>query len=106
MAKPYNSVEEHRKAVPIASFVTSQSPDGAVLSMNIFIKPEKLDDYVRIVTPVVHKMREFPECELCEISVNPEDKGHIRIIHCWTKDSAWIKEVSSPLFGKLALAPG
>ena len=94
MAMPYNSVEEQRNAVPIARFVTSQSPNGASLCMNVFIKPDKLDEYVKIVTPVVHKMRAYPECEFCEISVNPEDKGHVRIIHSWTKNSAWFKEVS------------
>lgn len=105
MSKPYNSVEEVRNAVPIARFINSSSPDGALLVLNIFIKPEKLDDYVQIVKPVVHKARELPECEFCEISVNPEDKGHIRIIHCYSKDSAWIKEVGSLFFRKLALAP-
>ncbi|ETN37727.1 uncharacterized protein HMPREF1541_07350 [Cyphellophora europaea CBS 101466] len=109
MAKPYNSVEEQRQAVPIARFVTSQSPNGALLVMNVFIKPDKLHDYVKIVTPVVHKIREMSECQFCEISTHPEDKGHVRIVHSWTKDSAWFKENVEPTvwFGEYikALAP-
>ena len=61
--------------------------------MNVFIRPDALDDYVKIVRPVVHKMRELPECQFCEISVHPQDKGHVRIINAWTRDSAWFRDV-------------
>lgn len=93
MSKPFNSVEEQRNAVPIGTFVTSKSPHGSLFTMNVFIKPEMLDEYIKVVKPVVHKLRDLPECEICEISVHPQDKGHIRIIHCWPTDSAWFKEV-------------
>ena len=103
MSNAFNSVEEQRHAVPIAKFVTSKSPNGALFSMNVFIKPEMFDDYVKVVTPVVHKLRAFPECNCCEISVNPTDKGHIRIIHCWTTDTAWFEKVRLSLWREFAL---
>jgi hypothetical protein len=40
-------------------------------------------------------MRANAECLFCEVSVNPQDKGHIRVVHGWTKDSAWFRDVSS-----------
>ncbi|KAK5054444.1 hypothetical protein LTR84_001334 [Exophiala bonariae] len=85
-------VEEHRQAVPISQFITSNSPNGILMSMDVYIDSSKLDEYVKIVTPVVHKMREYPECSFCEISKNPNDTGHIRILHGWTTTSDWIRD--------------
>lgn len=92
MASAY--VEENRRAVPIGQFITSNSPEGILMCMDIYIDGSKLDEYIRIVTPVVHKMREYSECLFCEISKNPSDQGHIRIQHGWTKTSDWIRNVS------------
>jgi len=88
------SVEEQRLAVPINQFITSNSPDGILMAMDVYIDSSKLDEYIKIVTPVVHKMREYAECIFCEISKNPNDKGHIRILHGWTRTSDWIRDVS------------
>lgn len=90
-------VEEHRKAVPISQFITSNSPNGILMCMDMYIESSKFDEYIRIVAPVVHKMREYQECIFCEISKNPDDKGHIRILHGWTKTSDWIRDVRTKL---------
>lgn len=87
--------EENRKLVPIAQFVTSSSPHGATAVMDVFIEPSKLDEYVKMVTPATREIRKFAENLFCEISVDPTDQGHIRVLHGWTRDSAWIREVSS-----------
>ncbi|KAJ9607155.1 hypothetical protein H2200_008227 [Cladophialophora chaetospira] len=87
-----SSVEEVRKLIPINTHITSTGQDGAMMVTDIFIQPDKLDEYVKIVTPVVHKMREMPECLWCEISQNPTDPAHIRIQHGWTKGSEWFTE--------------
>lgn len=58
-------------------------------------------EFVRLVTPVVHKMRAMPECLWCEISQNPTDPTHIRIQHGWTESTEWFTEVSN--MGMLAL---
>jgi quinol monooxygenase YgiN len=61
---------------------------------DIFILPEKLDEYVKIVTPVVKEMRAMPECLWCGISQDPQDPSHIRIQHAWTEGTEWFTSVS------------
>lgn len=86
-------VEEQRRAVPISQFITSSSSDGILMSMNVYIDSSKLDEYINIVAPVVRKLREYPECIFCEISKNPNDQGHIRVLHGWKKPSDWFRDV-------------
>jgi quinol monooxygenase YgiN len=81
-------VQKQRELVPIDRFVTSDAPDGAIFVMNVFIKSTMLDDFIKLVIPVVRKMREYHECLFCEVSVDPTDKGHVRIVHGWDKASA------------------
>jgi hypothetical protein len=88
-----SSIPEHRAAVPISSFITSSPDHAAICTIDVFILPNKHDEYMHIVRPVVHKIRAHPESLFCEISVHPKDKGHIRIVQGWTKDSEWIREV-------------
>lgn len=94
MAQATGKVLEHRNLIPIENFVESKSANGTLMSMNIFIEPSKLDEFVKVVTPVVHKLRDYKENLFCEVSVHPTDKGHIRVLHGWTIDSAWFRDVS------------
>lgn len=87
-------VEAHRALVPINSFISSTGEHGTLMVTDIFIYPEKLDEYVRIVTPVVLKMRAMPECLFCELSQNPTDPSHVRVQHSWTKGTEWFTQVS------------
>lgn len=87
-------VDDHRALVPINNFVSSTGPHGSLMVTDIFIFPDKLDEYVRIVTPVVLKMRSMPECLFCEISQNPTDPSNIRILHSWTEGTEWFTQVS------------
>jgi len=89
MADP---VPAHRNLVPIDQFITSSCPDGVVMTMDVYIDPSKLAAFVKIVTPAVHRIRKLPENLFCEVSVDPTDRGHIRVIHGWTTDSAWFRE--------------
>lgn len=88
------AIEAQRRSVPTSHWVRSECPDGVLMSMNVFIEGSKLDEYIKIATPVVHKFRESKECMFCEISVHPQDKGHVRVLHGWTKTSDWFREVS------------
>jgi hypothetical protein len=38
---------------------------------------------------------ERPECDYCDITVNPEDPGNVRVVHAWSKDKEWYYEVST-----------
>ncbi|KAJ9622542.1 hypothetical protein H2204_011555 [Knufia peltigerae] len=92
MATASGHVQETRNLVPIAQFIESKSENGILMTIEMFIDPSKLGEYVKIVTPVCKKMREYEDCMFCEVSCHPEDKGHVRILHGWTKDSAWIRD--------------
>lgn len=86
-------VEEQRRSVPISQYITSSSSDGILISMNVYIDSSKLDEYINIAAPVIRKLREHSECIFCEMSKNPNDKGHVRILHGWKKTSDWFRDV-------------
>jgi hypothetical protein len=88
------NVEEHRKLIPFDGFIHSTGKDGSLMVTDIHIDPSKLDEYMKIATPVVQNMRAMPECLFCGISQNPQDPGHIRIQHAYTKGTDWFREVS------------
>ncbi|KAL6245512.1 hypothetical protein RBB50_007511 [Rhinocladiella similis] len=94
MATATGHVQETRNLVPIGQFIESKSENGILMTIEMFIDPSKLDEYIKIVTPVCKRMREYEDCLFCEVSCHPEDKGHVRILHGWTKNSAWIRDVS------------
>jgi quinol monooxygenase YgiN len=73
--------------------VTSSCPDGTIIVMNAWIDPSNSEKYLKLCHPVTAEFRKHPENLFTSISVNPTDKGHIRIVHGWTKDSAWFFEV-------------
>ncbi|KIX93380.1 uncharacterized protein Z520_10799 [Fonsecaea multimorphosa CBS 102226] len=83
------SVQEHRNLIPINNFISSTGSHGSLMVTDVYIFPEKLDEFIAIVTPVVHHMRAMPECLFCEISQDPTDPAHIRIQHSWTKGTEW-----------------
>jgi hypothetical protein len=100
-----STVDEHRTLLPFSSFISSTGSQGSTMVTDIYILPDKLDDYIQLVSPVVRKMRAMPECLWCEISQNPTDAGNIRIHHGWTKDTAWFTQVSVCVFGGKVMEP-
>ncbi|KAI1610343.1 hypothetical protein EDD37DRAFT_603787 [Exophiala viscosa] len=92
MAQASGQVLEHRNSVPIEHFLESKGPDGTLISMNVFVDPSKVDDFIKLITPTARKIREYKECLFCEVSVHPTDRGHLRVLHGWTKDSAWFRD--------------
>lgn len=74
--------------------MTSQSkgPHGALIFTNVFVDPPNIEACIAALTSVARRLREAPECLFCELSQNPNDSGHIRISHGWTKNSAWFVE--------------
>jgi quinol monooxygenase YgiN len=77
--------------------ITSSCPAGTVIVMNSFIDPSNTEKYLELTKPVAAEFRKHPENLFTAVSVNPTDPGHIRIVHGWTKDSAWFAEVISTL---------
>src|SRR5436309_14219546 len=75
--------------------IVSHGPYGAIIVVNAFVAPSSATDYLKLSAPIVERFRKEPECLFCELSQNPEDPGHIRIVHGWTKDTEWLRQVSS-----------
>jgi hypothetical protein len=74
--------------------IVSHGPHGAIIVMNAFVAPSSATDYLKLSAPIAERFRKEPECLFCELSQNPEDPGHIRIVHGWTKDTEWLRQVS------------
>ena len=74
--------------------IVSHGPYGAIIVVNAFVAPSSATDYLKLSAPIVERFRKEPECLFCELSQNPEDLGHIRIVHGWTKDTEWLRQVS------------
>jgi quinol monooxygenase YgiN len=70
----------------------SKGPHGAVITMNVFVDPSNAEDYIALADPIAKRIRSEPECLFCELSQNPNDKGHLRIVHGYTKGSEWWME--------------
>jgi hypothetical protein len=79
---------------PLVPNVASHGPYGAIIVMNAFVAPSSATDYLKLSAPIAERFRKEPECLFCELSQNPEDPGHIRIVHGWTKDTEWLRQVS------------
>jgi len=68
--------------------------------MNVFVSPENAQPYIDLTRPVRERFLQEPECLFCEVSQNPNDKGHLRVVHGWTKGSDWWTEthIKEPYF--------
>jgi hypothetical protein len=87
-----STATSHTEDTPLPS-IASHGPYGAIIVMNAFVAPSATD-YLKLSAPIVERFRKEPECLFCELSQNPEDPGHIRIVHGWTKDTEWLRQVS------------
>jgi hypothetical protein len=86
-------VNEHRGLLPFETYIPTSGESGALGVTDIFIHPDKKDELVRIVSPVAAEMRKIPEFRFVEMAQNPQDPGHFRYLHGWTKGSEWFREV-------------
>jgi len=75
------------------AYITSSCPAGTIIVMNSFIDPSNTEKYLELTKPVAEEFRKHPKNLFTAVSVNPTDPGHIRIVHGWTKDSAWFHEL-------------
>jgi hypothetical protein len=73
--------------------ITSSCPDGTVIIMDSWVSPSESEKYLQLCRPITAEFRKHPENLFAAISVNPTDKGQIRITHGWTRDSAWFFDV-------------
>jgi len=60
-----------------------------VVITNVFVSPASSAACLEAATPVVAMMRANPENVFVGASVHPSDKGHIRLVHGWKKDTQW-----------------
>lgn len=70
----------------------SKGPHGAIIVMNVFVHPSNVEAFIALAGPIAKRFRGESECLFCELSQNPNDKGHVRIVHGWTKGSEWWME--------------
>lgn len=75
--------------VPSEMTSISKGPHGAAIVMNVFVDPSNVEACIAALSPVAKRFRDDPECLFCELSQNPNDSGHLRVAHGWTKDSEW-----------------
>lgn len=73
--------------------ITSSCPDGIIVSMNAFIDPSNRGAFIKHASAVAKEFRKHENNLFTEISVNPTDAGHVRVVHGWTKDSEWFHTV-------------
>jgi quinol monooxygenase YgiN len=74
--------------------ITSTCEAGTIITLNAWIDPSNCEKYLKLFEPLAAELRKHPENLFTAICVNPTDPGHIRIVHGWTKASAWFFEVS------------
>jgi len=70
----------------------SKGPYGTIIIMNVFVEPSNIKAYLKNARPVAEAFHKEPECLFVQFALNPNDPGHLRIVHGWTKDSAWWHE--------------
>ena len=73
--------------------ISSSCEAGTVIVMNACIDPSNSEKFLQISKLITEEFRKHSENLFAAISVNPTDSGHVRIVHGWTKDSAWFTEV-------------
>ncbi|MCJ1246723.1 hypothetical protein MMC30_003932 [Trapelia coarctata] len=77
---------------PGETHVYSNPGNGCIITMDVFIDRSNAPRYLELASGIAKKWHQMPECTFCELSQHPDDKGHIRILHGWTKDSNWWRE--------------
>jgi hypothetical protein len=74
--------------------IASTCEAGTIITLNAWVDPSNSEKYLKLFEPLAAELRKHPENLFTAICVNPTDPGHIRIVHGWTKASAWFFEVS------------
>src|SRR5271154_980985 len=89
-------MDQNPFAAPPLTMATG--PNGAVTVINAFVDPSNAQKFIDLAAPLRKSYLAEPECLFCEISQNPQDPGHLRVVQGWTKNSEWFAEVSLPSF--------
>jgi hypothetical protein len=71
----------------------TKRPDGCIITANIYIDPSNVHEWKEIIRPLIERLRKEPELLFIECSQNPQDPGHLRVVHGWTKGSEWVAQV-------------
>ena len=71
----------------------TKGPHGCIITANIYIDPSNIHEWKEINRPLIERLRKEPEFLFCECSQNPQDPGHLRVVHGWTKGSEWVAKV-------------
>jgi len=78
-------------AAPTHAMSTCEA--GTIITLEAFVDPSNSSEYLKLCQPVAAEFRKHPENLFSAISVDPTNAGHIKIVHGWTKPSAWWFEV-------------
>ena len=88
-------------AVP-DQFITSSSPHGCMITMNMWVDSDKVPEVLDIIQPVLKKLKADPNYLYHDMCQNPQDPAHLRFVHGWKTDSKYFYEVcSSPFFSSV-----
>ena len=78
--------------------ITSSSPKGCVITMNVWVRADAESEMISVMAPVLTKLRADPNCLWLDACRNPRDPTHYRYVHGWKTDSKYFFEVSRSLF--------
>jgi hypothetical protein len=73
--------------------ITSSSPHGCVIAMNMWVHPDKVPEVLDNMRLVLEKLKADPNCLYIDTCQNPQDPSHLRFVHGWKKDSKYFYEV-------------
>ncbi|KAN0115034.1 hypothetical protein V8E51_004578 [Hyaloscypha variabilis] len=71
------------------TYALSTSEAGTIITMETFVDPSNSAEYLKLCGPITAEFRKHPENLFAAICVDPTNAGHIKIVHGWTKPSAW-----------------
>jgi quinol monooxygenase YgiN len=87
--------------------ITSSSPHGCVIAMNMWVHPDKVPKVLDNMRLVLEKLKADPNCLYIDTCQNPQDPAHLRFVHGWKTDSKYFYEVRlSPFLGTVRTIGG
>jgi quinol monooxygenase YgiN len=63
---------------------------AVLVTAEFFIKPELIDDALRLLAEVLPDTRGFEGCETLETVVNLDDPGHVMLVERWRSRDAHV----------------
>jgi quinol monooxygenase YgiN len=58
--------------------------DGFNIQVSFWISPDRLDEFFKLITPIMERTMADPKCLFVEAYQSTEDAGHIRLVENWS----------------------